>query len=118
MYLRFVFARPERRSRRRAGIVWNGRYKACGSEEMEAVSRRLGLLLPIPPRSAFSGGRGLCWFKLEARKCIDQVREIAFFLEQRRGERIWQIYSRNPGLITYEDESQVVAVPHSEIFSG
>jgi hypothetical protein len=118
VYLRFVFARAQRKTRRRVGIVWQNRIKGCGSEEMETVVRRLGLHLPVPPLKAFSGGRGLCWFKLEARKCIDQVREIAFFLEQRRGERIWQIYSRNPGLITYEDESQVVAIPHSEIFSG
>ena len=39
-------------------------------------------------------------------------RELAFLLAK-RGERIWQIYSRNPGLITYEDEYQIVAVPDS-----
>jgi hypothetical protein len=114
VYLRFVFAKTQRGSRRRVGILRESRYEGSGSEgseEMKAVVRRLGLHLPVPPLEAFSGGRGLCWFKLEARQCIDQVREIAFFLEERRGERIWQIYSRNPGLITYEDESQVVAVP-------
>jgi hypothetical protein len=114
VYLRFVFAKAQRGTRRRVGIVWKNRFNGCGSdesEEMETVLRRLGLHLPVPPLNAFSGGRGLCWFKVGARQCIDHVREIAFFLEERRGERIWQIYSRNPGLITYEDEFQVVAVP-------
>ncbi len=106
MYLRFVFARPEPGTRRRVGIL-----RALGTDwpGPDPVYGTLGLTLPVPPRAAFSGGRGLCWFKLGAGRCIEQVRALAYVLETRRGERIWQIYSRNPGLITYEDEFQVVA---------
>ena len=111
MYLRIVYARPEKRSRRRIGVVWKSAPR-CGSEDLDFIAGWLSAHLPVPPRSAFSGGRALSWFKLEARACIEQVRELASLLE-RRGERVWQIYSRNPGLITYEDDYQVIAVPES-----
>jgi len=107
VYLRFVFARTRDRSRLRHGILHDARG---GSDEETAFW--LNLHLPVPPKRAFSGGRGLCWFKVDAHPCIDRVRDLALRLEG-RGERIWQIYSRNPGLITYADEFQVVAVPDS-----
>ena len=112
MYLRIVYAKAEKRTRRRIGVLWNT-GPACGDEdEMELIFGWLKVHLPIPPREAYRGGRALSWFKLEARACIAQVRDLAVHLE-RRGERIWQIYSRNPGLITYEDDYQVVALPES-----
>ena len=110
MYLRFVLAKPEKKTRRRVGILQEGGYRDC--EERNEIMVWLKVHLPIPPKNVFSGGRGLCWFKLEARACIDQARDLARLLEG-RGERIWQIYSRNPGLITYEDDYQIVAVPDS-----
>jgi len=111
MYLRFVLAKAQPKTRRRIGILRV--TGSCDSEEVDEIVRRLGIHLPIPPRESFSGGRGVCWFKLEARECIERVREVAFLLEKRRSERIWQIYSRNPGLITYEDDYQIVAVPEA-----
>lgn len=110
MYLRIVYARPEKGSRRRIGVVRN---TSKSGDEVDLIFAWLKVHLPIPPREVFRGGRGLCWFKLEAHACIEQVRDLAFLLE-RRGERVWQIYSRNPGLITYEDDCQVVALPESE----
>jgi hypothetical protein len=115
VYLRIVYARPEKKTRRRIGIVWRSAPR-CGSEEFDLITGWLNVHLPIPPREAFSGGRALSWFKLEARACIEQVRDLARLLE-RRGERVWQVYSRNPGLITYEDEYQVVALPESAVTS-
>src|SRR5205823_390905 len=115
--LRFVFARPRGEIRRRVGIVRDLRLGCVDAEEIEAIRGWLTRNLPIPPRESFSADRALCWFKLEARACIEQMRSLAFLLE-RRGERVWQIYSRNPGLITYEDDSQIVAIPHSRIFAG
>ena len=112
MYLRIVYAKPEKGTRRRVGVLWNA-GPTCGDEgELDLIFGWLKVHLPIPPREAFRGGRALSWFKLDARACIDQVRDLAFHLE-RRGQRIWQIYSRNPGLITYEDDLQVVALPES-----
>jgi hypothetical protein len=112
MYLRLVYAKPPKESRCRLGIVRN-RTASCGSEELDEFYMWLKIHLPVPPEDVFSAGRGLCWFKLEARECIEKVRDLARWLEKRRGERIWQVYSRNPGLITYEDEFQVVAIPDS-----
>ena len=116
MYLRFVFAVAEPTTRRRVGILWDTGFRDC--EELDRIYGWLKAHLPVPPRDVFSGARGLCWFKLDARGCIEQVRDLAFFLETRRGARIWQVYSRNPGLITYEDEFQIVAVPDSARIPG
>jgi hypothetical protein len=106
MYLRFVFAEAEPKTRRRVGIwksvPWNMKGDALSG-------------LPYPPRRAFSGGRGICWFKLTAREFIEEMRGLASHLEK-NGRRIWQVYSRNPGLITYEDPYQIVAVPDSVRF--
>jgi hypothetical protein len=112
MYLRLVYAKPQKESRRRIGIVWTSR-SSSDADELDAIYTWLKIHLPVPPEDVFSRGRALCWFKLEARECIERVRDLAMWLEKRRGERIWQIYSRNPGLITYEDEFQIVAVPES-----
>jgi hypothetical protein len=112
VYLRLVYAKPEKGSRRRIGIVRNTRSRR-GANELDRIYTWLKMHLPVPPEEVFSAGRGLCWFKLDASTCIEKVRDLAFWLEKRRGERIWQVYSRNPGLITYEDEYQVVAIPDS-----
>lgn len=111
MYLRFVFAKAEPRTRRRVGILWDTGCRDGG--DLERIYVWLKIHLPVPPRHAFSSDRGLCWFKLDALDCIRQMRDMAYLLETRRRKRIWQIYSRNPGLITYEDDYQIVAVPES-----
>jgi len=116
MYLRFVLAKPEQPTRRRVGILHHDR-RYRGFPERDEIMTWLKVHLPVPPEHVFSGNRGLCWFKLEARACIEQVRDLGRFLEA-RGERIWEVYSRNPGLITYEDEYQIVAVPESARMTG
>lgn len=112
MYLRFVFARTRDRHRRRLGILHPADARCRPSRELDGILTWLNVHLPIPPREAFSGGRALCWFKVDAHPCIDKVRDLARLLE-RDGERVWEVYNRNPGLITYSDEHQVVAVPES-----
>jgi len=112
VYLRFVFAEAEPTTRRRVGILREMRTLCVDSVEADDILAWLNRNLPVPPRSVFSAERALSWFKVEAHRCIEKARDLAFLLE-RRGERIWQIYSRNPGLITYEDEFQVIAVPES-----
>jgi hypothetical protein len=112
MYLRFVFARTRDRHRRRLGILHDVSVRGDQAEEVGEISQWLNRHLAIPPKDVFSGGRALCWFKVDAHPCIEKARDLALLLE-RRGERIWQVYSRNPGLITYADEHQVVAVPRS-----
>lgn len=113
MYRRFVFAKLDLETRRREGILRRRRPGGWGQRKIDAIYRWLNANLPRPPRSAFGGGRALCWFKPEARECIDRVADLAQLL-QRRGERIWHLQTRNPGLVTFEDEFQVVAIPASE----
>jgi hypothetical protein len=113
VYRRFVFAKLNKETRHREGILRNRRSGGWGVRRIAAIYVWLSRNLPRPPRDAFSGTRALCWFKPEARACIDQVVDLAQLL-QRRGERIWQLQTRYPGLITYEDEFQVVAIPASE----
>lgn len=112
MYLRFVFAQTSDRHRRRLGVLHDLTARGHHGGEVEEISAWLVRNLAVPPAEAFSGGRALCWFKVDAHACVQKLRDLVFLLEA-RGERIWQIYSRNPGLITYADENQVVAVPES-----
>jgi len=112
VYLRFVFARTRDRHRRRLGILHHRSKRCDQADEVDEISQWLNRHLAIPPKDVFSGGRALSWFKVDATPCIDKVRDLALLLE-RGGQRIWQIYSRNPGLITYADENQIVAVPES-----
>lgn len=115
MYLRFVYARTRDRHRRRLGILRDADERCDRAGEVAEISEWLNRNLPIPPKDVFSAGRALCWFRVDAHRCIDKVRDLARLLEE-RGERVWQIYSRNPGLITYSDEHQVVAVPRSVLY--
>jgi len=112
VYLRFVFARTRDRHGRRFGILRGVDDRCADDDQIDEISAWLVRHLPVPPKDAFSGGRALCWFKVDAHFCIEKVRELARVLE-RRGDRIWEVYSRNPGLITYSDEHQVVALPES-----
>jgi hypothetical protein len=112
VFLRFVFARTRDRHRRRLGILRNDVLKRHRCDETREIFAWLNRHLEVPPDDVFSGGLALCWFKADAHPCIEKVRVLASVLE-RRGERIWQVYSRNPGLITYSDENQVVALPES-----
>jgi hypothetical protein len=107
-----VFARTRDRHRRRLGILHDVQGRCDQADSVNEISHWLNRHLAIPPEEVFSGGRALCWFKVDAHPCIEKARDLALLLE-RRGERIWQVYSRNPGLITYADEHQVVAVPRS-----
>lgn len=118
MYLRFVLAGDYLNGRQRAGILRAPRAVLSGHalDSAERIYAWLNRKLPLPWHDVFSEGRGLCWFKPEARPCIDRLRALALLIEK-EGGRVWQVYSRNPGLITYEDEYQVVAVPVNEIAS-
>lgn len=116
MYLRFVHAKPEKASRRRFGIL-RGIRTFPQNEEIDALCRWLNAHLPVPPRRIFSVSRGLSWFKPDAHQPIERVRRLAHLLRERQKCRIWEIYSRDPGLITYEDDLQIVAVPKAQVGS-
>lgn len=113
MYLRFVFAKPEKGTNRYVGILHERRYGGWGQARIAEIYGWFRKNLKRPPLVAFSQDRALCWFKPEARECLERIVELAHIL-QRRGERIWHLRTRYPGLVTYEDQHQVVAIPAAE----
>ena len=54
--------------------------------------------------------RAILWFKAEAKKQIDKIRAMKAILEE-FGYHIDQITTKEPGLIIYEDDCQIVAKP-------
>lgn len=113
MYVRFVFAKPEKATNRYVGILHNRRYGGWGQSRIAEIYVWFRKNLKRPPLQAFSQDRARCWFKPDAHACIDRIVELAHLL-QRRGERIWHLRTRYPGLVTYEDPHQVVAIPAAE----
>jgi hypothetical protein len=119
MYVRFVLGQAFLEGRHRAGILrdsvrcrfWRRRCVARADEILE-IFAWLNAHLPLPPVDVFSGGRGLCWFRSESGTCVERVRTLAL-LYRTQGARIWEIGNRNPGLITYQDDYQIVALPDS-----
>jgi hypothetical protein len=118
MFVRFVFGQVYQRGRQRAGILrgaWRGSRSGPDpvlDRDAGEIHRWLNRRLVVPWEDVFSGGRGLCWCKTGAQEVIRKLRDLAVLLDL-QGARIWEIHSRNPGLVTYEDEHQVVAVPWS-----
>jgi len=82
VYLRFVFARTRDRHRRRLGILHHRSKRCDQAGEVDEISQWLNRHLAIPPKDVFSGGRALCWFKVDATPCIDKVRDLALLLER------------------------------------
>ena len=114
MYLRFVFAKPEKGRNRHVGILYPRRYGGWGQARIAEIYVWFRENLKRPPLEAFSQDRGLCWFKPDALPCIERIVELAHIL-QRRGERIWHLRTRYPGFVTYEDPHQIVAIPAAEL---
>ncbi len=54
--------------------------------------------------------RSLCWFKPEAVGFIRTVRYLAWICDE-AGYPIREVRSRAPGMIIWEDDDQIVAVP-------
>lgn len=66
--------------------------------------------LPVPGRQAFRVERNRCWFKSTASEHLARAREL-LALYREGGCRGLEIWNRDPGIITYEDEAQIVARP-------
>src|SRR6185503_11889856 len=88
MYVRFVFAKPERGTNRYVGILHDRRYGGWGTDRIGEIYVWFRKNLKRPPLEAFSQARALCWFKPEAVECIDRMVDLIRILE-RRGERVW-----------------------------
>lgn len=119
MYVRFVLGQAFLEGRHRAGILRDSEERrfyrrrcAARAAEIQEIFRWLNAHLPLPPEEVFSGGRGLCWFKSNRGSCVERVRALAVIFRT-QGARVWEIGNRNPGLITYQDKHQIVALPDS-----
>lgn len=66
--------------------------------------------LRVPPHEAFRQGRGICWFRPEAQPFVARLWERAHIL-RRYGRAVRMLQTWDPGLRTYQDEAQVVAIP-------
>jgi hypothetical protein len=72
--------------------------------------------LAVPTQ--FSARRGyreqraaVCWFRDGAKEHLARATELAALLA-RHGVRVHRLESANPGTIVWQDEHQVVAIPH------
>jgi hypothetical protein len=72
--------------------------------------------LPSPDEQYFNDGdvakhlSRICWFRSQAREMIEHAYTLKFLLDE-AGYLISVIKTRNPGLIFYKDEFQIVAKP-------
>jgi hypothetical protein len=113
VYARFVLGQVYMSRRQRVGI-----FRAFDTHELPEPCRApaeeafewFNRELPRPPKGVFSSGRGICWFKPAALAYIRRLQELAL-LYREHGLKVWQVYNRDPGLVTFEDEHQIVAVP-------
>lgn len=70
--------------------------------------------LKVPPRRVFRNGLGRCWFRTDSTEIRDRLWTWIMLLRS-EGLRVRETASRNPGMITYRDEHQVVAVPYEHV---
>ncbi len=112
-YLRFVVVVRSRGRALRVGLFRGSdrfRLEGPGKAELEEAFEWFNRRLPIPPRDVLEGGAGVCWFRTDWDGFIRELWGAARRVEE-AGYRVWQVYNRNPGRITYQDEFQAVAVP-------
>lgn len=115
MYIRFVVAQIDRRSKRQQG-VFAAAYAILDSvelgdadrDELRANLRWFASHLPIPPD--FDSDRAIFWFKSDAGEVTRRIWELVHAL-RRNQFHVDLIRTRRPGYIVYEDRFQVGAIP-------
>jgi hypothetical protein len=120
MYVRFVVSVRTGRGHERRGLFRIiDRLEDCPRLEAERRRRVDALLawfnkhLPVPGDDAFNVEDSRCWYKPDAADCIERSREL-LALYRAAGWRALEIWNRDPGIVTYEDEAQVVVRPRHE----
>ncbi len=73
-------------------------------EVPEALSRRM---------SRFGARRGICWFRDDAGRFIDEARYLAWLLSD-VGVPVGELRSPRPGVEIWRDAAQIVAVPEPD----
>jgi hypothetical protein len=125
MYIRFVIPSRHEDSHRLTGIFYaagqlldSGRLSEDEHEWCDEILDWFNCRLPFPDRFSRSRrrhacGEAVCWFRDNAARYIQKVRELAAMLN-RRGNSVEMLWTGRPGYIVYEDSYQVVAVPFRE----
>jgi hypothetical protein len=67
------------------------------------------------PKSFGNWGGGLSWFKSPAQEHVAQMHRMKTALEA-CGVHVEMLTTRDPGIVIYEDEHQIVATPHGRRF--
>ena len=115
MYLRFVVSVKIGRGHERRGLfrVVDRLELALDPDRrarVEALLKWFNRRLVVPGDEAFNADGSLCWFKRGAERHVARSREL-LALYRVAGWRGLEIWNRDPGLVTYEDEAQIVARP-------
>jgi hypothetical protein len=117
MYLRFVVSVRSGRGHVRRGLFRVlDRLRASARLDVDARRRADALVvwfnrhLAVPGDEAFNVDATLCWFKPGASEHLVRSREL-LALYRAAGCNGLEIWNRDPGLVTYEDEAQIVARP-------
>ena len=93
------------------------RFITC--EHSGGRSREIGEILDwfrvhlaVPSEKVFSGGRAVCWFRTDSPDFHERLWTWVVLLRAEE-VRVREVASGDPGLITYSDEHQGVAIPYS-----
>lgn len=127
--VRFVTNRVDDDSRCASGVFAIAyelqRESVASVEESDELAELLAWFkknLAIPPESAFSRfsmsgperrHEAISWFKHDAQECIARVWRLVEILRANEVD-VRLITTTRPGYVTYEDESQLVAVPFND----
>ncbi len=128
MYMRFVVPLFHDESRSFQGI-----FSAAGNlrdqqlltdyeeEWLSDLLRWFGKNLPVPTpflqRSRRkSNPRTICWIKNTAVEHVDRLHELSIILDQ-HGKPAKVLRTRRPGVVAYEDDFQVAALPYRDTFT-
>lgn len=119
MYIRFVGARSHPHAAAELGIYFvqsriDWSQHPCWMREEFDEAFRWFRCLAVP--GVFKGkrhrhaARSLCWLKPEADWVLDELRYAAWILNE-AGIPVREIRTRRPGMVIWQDEDQIVALP-------
>ena len=121
MYIRFEGTRIDPKSGREQGIfhialrLWrSGALDPHASDQLRALLDWFNANLEKPERMHRPNKRAaVCWFKADAKECIDRIWEMVAIIRE-HGEEVRTATSRRLDYVVFEDAFQVAAVPTRE----
>lgn len=115
-YIRFVVGSESDSPRTQNGLFTEveylrskGKLQPYQVELVKDIFEYFNNNLPVPPYSTKKWSvDSISWFKDNAVKYIDKMRDLAFLLEE-NGHQVRVLKTDKPGMILYEDEYQIVS---------